>query len=258
MSEFRIELLFLICFVGVLIIYGTIRNSVKKRRTIKQKQTSSIHCHHCGSPMLESDVFCENCWKITPKVQKMLDHNSDKKPDFYHALDNGYKLRCPHCKNFYCQSRTHSSITLDPPIIYCPKCKQYFIDTIYFEWSVASLLVKFEDFYIIPLWNYLFFIPILISCIVNRDWFILQDIGFLFLVYSVLRLIWNKTVKRKRIHKSYMRLEQNPEYPQILIDMGYWKMMSKEYHHLSKEPIIPPKDKLKNFIKFIKDAFTFD
>ena len=52
-----------------------------------------------------------------------------------------------------------------------------------------------------------------------------------------------------------MRLEQNPEYPQILIDMGYGNMMSKEYHHLSKEPIVSRKDKLK---ELLKEAFTFD
>lgn len=261
MSESQIDFLFRICFVGIVLIYGMTRKIIHKRRTVKQKQITSIHCHHCGSPMLESDIFCENCWKITPNVNKTLSSHPNRKREFYSDLGNEFKLRCPHCNSFYRYAkRLYASNTLGSPIKYCTHCHNYFLDYAYTEWSVTPFSVKFLDFF--SIWHLLVYLAIfllIVSCALEGDWFIVPDLTILLLalicIHSAFVLVRCKLTDKKSFHESTMRLEQNPEYPQILIDMGYGNMMSKEYHHLSKEPIVSRKDKLK---ELLKDAFTFD
>ena len=51
------------------------------------------------------------------------------------------------------------------------------------------------------------------------------------------------------------RLKRNPEYPKLLINMGYGYIMEEKYYSLCKTPLSPFKDKVKTILK---DAFTFD
>jgi hypothetical protein len=256
MREFWLEISVAICIFVPLFIYGFISIIIEKRRTNKQRNQSSIRCRHCGEPMLESDVFCENCWKITPMVQDMLNNHPDRKPDFYSNLSYKGNYHCPHCKSFYTRSRRYyHGLKQNIPITYCTNCHQYFLVPWHYELSVASPSVKLEDFIFFQPWHSFFYAPFIVFLIVNDCSFILLDIGVFFLAYCSLRLIWHRTAKRKTIRNSYIRLEQNPEYPQILVDMGFVHMMDKKYHHLSKTPVISLKDKVKTILK---NAFTFD
>lgn len=256
MFKFLFNPLFWTAIFLVIVLYNIIDSLSDKQKTKQQRKQSSFLCYHCGAPMLESDVFCESCWKITPNVQEMLNAHPKRKPKFYSDLYYRGHNHCPHCKAFYCEGRTiDSTLTLSPPIKHCPKCHQYFLDSWHIEWSVSSLFAKSELFSVIRLWVYLLFVPALICCFAYKNWFALQGIAIFSIGYFALRFIWYKTEKKKKIHESYMRLSQNPEYPQILIDMGYQHMMSKKYHHLSKEVTITWQSKLK---ELLKDAVTFD
>ena len=255
MSEFQIELLFLICLFPTLLVLGTVVDIISKKRKIAERRTSSIHCHHCGSPILESDVFCENCWKITPKVQEMLDVHPKRAPEFYTKVLYRGKKRCPHCKVIYQHHEDryvnrHHGI----PIRYCTHCHQYFLEFIAYEWSVCKTFFKFsksaERLFLSFYFSYFFFIfPESVN---------LQEDLFLFVKYCVIStaiyFAWHFAFIRRKQTESCIRLKRNPEYPKLLINMGYGYMMSEKYYPLCKATLIPLKDNIKNLLK---DAFTF-
>ena len=256
MVDFLLNPLFWVAIIFAFVLYSIIRSIFDKQKVKQQRQASSIHCHHCGAPMLESDVFCENCWKITPKVQEMLDSHPDRNPEFYSNLNYKNNNHCPHCKDFYRNGRTiDSTLSLGVPIQYCSQCHQYFLDSWLIEWSVSSFFVKSELFSSIGLWVHLLLIPAPFCCFAYKNWYALLGIMILSTICFSSRLIWYKTEKKKKIHESYTRLSQNPEYPKILIDMGFVNRMDKKYYHLSKKPVVSLKDKVKTILK---DAFTFD
>lgn len=245
----------------LLFTYGLTKKTIQRSHINKQRIVSDFQCNYCGEPILERDVFCKNCQTITPKVQEMLDRNPDKKPDFYCNLDSGYKLRCPHCRTFHRYPRRYyAPNNFGTPIIYCTHCHNYFLDRAYIEWSVAPFFIKCQEFFSIGhLIFYLSFFLIIISSITDGDWLIAHDFTFLLLILLGIHFSFALTryivLKRKTFREANMRLQQNPDYPQILINMGYGKMMDKKYHHLSKEIILSRKDKVK---ELLKDAFTFD
>lgn len=259
--EFSIENPIVSIPLLLLFTYGLTKKTIQHSHINKQRIVSDFQCSCCGEPILEQDVFCKNCQKITPKVQEMLDRNPDKKPDFYCNLDNGYKLCCPHCRTFYRYPRRYYTPNdFCSPIIYCTHCHDYFLDRANIEWSVAPFFIKLQEFFSIGhLIFYLAFFFIIISSISDGDWLVAHDFMLLLLtflgIHSVFSLTRYKILKRKNFRESYMRLKQNLEYPQILINMGYWEMMDKTYYHLSKEIIASRGDKLK---ELLKDAFTFD
>lgn len=247
---FSVSILFLLA-------YGLTKKSIRTTHTNTRRSTSDLHCHCCGDSMLESDIFCQSCQKITPKVQEMLKRNIDKKPDYYRDIDNGYKMRCPHCRALY-----RSSKALFPPerygssIKYCGSCHNYFLDDMYTEWSVSSHYIKFIEFFplgfLIIFISFIFFI---IGSIAYGDWLMAREFTVLLIVILSIRsayvLVQHKIINKKIFHNSNMRLKQNPDYPQILADMGYGRYMNKKYHHLRKDKPTTIKD-------FLKDAFTFD
>ena len=256
MVDFLLNPLFWVAIIFAFVLYSIIRSIFDKQKVKQQRQASSIHCHHCGAPMLESDVFCENCWKITPKVQEMLDSHPDRNPEFYTKVLYRGKKRCPHCKEIYQHdqdryvNRYHGI-----PIRHCNHCHQYFLEFIAYEWSVCKTLFKFRkiaerllvSFYFS---SFFFIFPESVN---------LQEDLFLFVKYCVIStaiyFAWHFAFIRRKQTESCMRLKRNPEYPKLLINMGYGYIMEEKYYSLCKTPLTPFKDKVKTILK---DAFTFD
>ena len=50
----------------------------------------------------------------------------------------------------------------------------------------------------------------------------------------ILRIVWFQTITISDIQQSELRLKNNPEYPQILADMGYIDLMDSKYIALLK------------------------
>ena len=257
MDALETQIIMGICLFGGFLIYGLIVTTIRNRRTKKQRSESSIHCYHCGEPMLESDVFCENCWKITPKVQEMLNKQPNRSQSSYSFISQGYNKRCPHCKRIFDKlgSYPNSNLYLDSPIRYCLHCHQYFIDFINYEWSVCKLSFKLKKLSK-PLLLFLFLAQFFCYAPESFGWWQqILIIGKFTFIYLFLFLGWYFIFRRKKHTFSSKRLEINPEYPKILMDMGYEIMMDKKYYHLSKIPIVSLKDTAK---ELLKDAFTFD
>jgi len=214
-----------------------------------------VKCNYCGSHMRPEDVFCKNCQTITPKVREMLARYPNKMPDEYYPHSGYIGLHCPHCNRLY-QSNFRERIGgmhLRSPIQHCKKCQNYFLDNYCNEWSISSRSYKnerrFAPFLLIL--NEIFIID-LITNLSSISWGIFAGFVYL-LIHFPLCLLWYALIINKAKKQSQLRMERNPDYPQILADMGYGPAMDKKYRHLVKYH--RPKLTLK---EILKDAFTFD
>lgn len=210
-------------------------------------------CKHCGSPMCPEDVFCFNCWTITPKVKKMLSNSPGKYPYQYRTYQRKRKFLCPHCNSFYAhhQVKDGTGKLIGFPIVFCKNCKNYFIDDELLEYSVAHAKYKnnrFLFFFLLVLTPiYIFlgfsqFFSVPLSLVLTAVYIA---------VYILCYIVWNKIVTKELIEESRLRLERNPDYPQILIDMGYGNLMDEKYQVSYRKQEMTWKD-------VIKEAFTFD
>jgi len=250
------ELMAGLIFLAAIIIFDIIAVSLKRILKPEPKKRPTAFCVHCYAPMMEEDVFCTNCWRITPKVQEMLNRFPTKKPNDYYRLHNGKRHACPHCKYVYRISLYNPMrIRYGCPLKYCPKCHNYFTDVTDNEWSVYCLPSKASKFFLLLLWIFVVcsIIEIYISLVSWQE--ILLYIFKYTIIHIIFCIIWHFTVRKKAVKESKLRLERNPEYPQILIDMGYGFMMEKKYHALYKEKPITWKDVIK---EAFAEAFTFD
>ena len=211
-----------------------------------------MKCEYCDRPMKENDVFCKFCWKITPKVQEMLASQPNRHPNDYQLYSTNYSYRCPHCGGFY-KGKFFDKIPglkIDSPIKRCKKCRKYLLDHYNNEWSLVSN--KYKTHRRFSPWLLLLIEYFLIELFYSEPWGLAVCIGYLFLHFPLSVLAHNFT-KRNAIERSTLRLENNPDYPKILADMGYGFAMDSKYHNLIKHP----QQKL-TIKEIIKDAFTFD
>ena len=214
-----------------------------------------MKCNYCGSHMRPEDVFCKNCQTITPKVREMLARYPNKMPDEYYPHSGHKGLLCPHCRSKYLPNLatvTYGS-HLGSPIRCCTKCKNYILDLQYVEWSIAnnkfrkrccSTLSIFLCSTLLVFVSMAFYFSMLVA--------LMAAIVYI-AMYIILSIIWHKIANIEIIESSYLRLKRNPDYPQILADMGYGPAMDEKYRHLVKYH--RPKLTLK---EILKDAFTFD
>ena len=210
----------------------------------------SPHCTGCGRKLDETEAFCRECHTISPVVSKTFIDNPTKSGDAFvrtiHSYHGESYTDCPHCGNTYEETIASFSPQIESPIHICEKCHQAYIRPYKYEWSVISLKSKaFAIFFSTKRW-YAFLLAIWGIMLVTFEeslWGI--PLGALLL--AIVHLIFD----RKAVRLSQKRLEQNPDYPQILVDMGYTSKLHKTYHHLLKFPPLTLKEVL-------KEAFTFD
>ena len=220
------------------------RNANPSPRT--RKKATSV-CHSCGAAMLPEDVFCAHCQTMVPNVQQMLDKYPQKKPEDY-LVQTKSKQRCPHCNGVYSKRVGGTGgLNLHTPIICCRHCREYFLDELYNEWSVAGRRYRMIKIFFEPLGvsSILYFGGWLIA--VSKWYFI----GLFLALYIIACLIWYNIATTAAIQESQLRLERNPEYPLILAKMGYIEVMDQKYHYLLNY-------KPTRLSDFLKDAFTFE
>ena len=206
-------------------------------------------CPNCGEPLSADVIFCEHCFTLNPMVREFLERNPKPYPKDYMTVDS----TCPYCSKRQRNRVIDEFLTKNicTPIHRCKKCGGYFVQTKGLEWSVApssfrskkwlltDLLIK-NEYNIIEI-----FVDTPLICAVAAFLYLLLNfpIGFLWLHFTL----------PKAIRKSNLRLEQNPDYPQILASMGYGGYMDEKYD----APHCPP-PKRQTFKEFLKEAFTFD
>lgn len=214
-----------------------------------------MKCEYCNSTMNESDIFCKSCWKITPKVREMLNQQPNRHPNNYQIYSTSYSYRCPHCDRIIKSTLFEKipGLKIDTPIKRCKKCHNYYLDTYNIEWSVSSTEYV-SNHYFAP-WL-LFLIEIylfdFVSELFSVPWAFVCCFIYLILHFPI-RLLLSEFAQKRAKERSQKRLEQNPEYPQLLADMGYEEKMEEKYRTMMKHP--SRKSTLK---EIIKDAFTFD
>ena len=227
-----------VSFILLAFVLGSIIASQEKKN--EQSATESPdtigyddQCQYCGQGMFSTEAFCPHCYRISHRVYKTI----EKYPQKHHldfTLD--FKDRftyCPHCGSS--TRSNHSSPThLTTPIQSCRKCNDFYVDYSCYEWSVISPIRKIgfyfrggnfgPGFLILLVWCF--------YCITFG-----QDIPFLFVIILstiILRIIWMKVISFEDMQESQTRLKNNPEYPQILADMGYIDLMDPKYIALLK------------------------
>ena len=185
----------------------------------------------------------------------MLNRNPNRHPNDYQICSASRSYRCPHCGGFIKSNffeKIHG-VKIDTPIKRCRKCQNYYLDIYNNEWCVSSTKYK-KDNYFAP-WL-LFLVEIylfeLASDLFSVTWALILCFIYL-LLHIPIRFVLSEFASNRAKEKSAERLAKNPEYPQILADMGYGSKMDETYQALMKYP--PQKITVK---EVLKEAVTFD
>ena len=231
-----------------LLQYGRAATREAEREKVKRiNAPNKLTCKCCGEAMYPQDVFCNHCQTINPRVQAMIDAHPDRPPLEYQPLAGKNYLRCPHCRSNYIGPGP-IGLTICTPIIGCKNCHNFFIDDTLVDWSVVNRSYKHLLMIGKPFTSVVVLILSYGYCTGCSNYWLYLPLIVLYLFY---RFLYFRTVHYKEIHKSKLRLERNPEYPQILISMDYSKHMNKQYYPLMR--FKPP-----SWLDIIKEAFTFD
>ena len=213
------------------------------------RSTPTTQCPTCQKSLSADEIFCEQCSTINPMVRDFLENNPKPQPQDYQSINS----KCP-----YCNKKQHSRIIdefsfrkICTPIQYCKKCGGYFLQNKELEWSVIAPSYKSTKYLLTDLLfkNEQNIIEMLVDtpliCIAVSILYLLLNypIGFL----------WLKLTLPKSIQHSNLRLQQNPDYPKILADMGYGGYLDERYRSL-----INYSPKTQTFKEFLKEAFTLD
>lgn len=198
-----------------------------------QKRTNTVPspttlCLHCGIPVSSKQLFCSNCHTMSPKIKDVFikfpkKHHLKHHLDFAERKNKGYR-HCPHCDEI--TIRTYGIFpSMGIPVRICGNCQNIYLSDLYCEWSMATITDK------------------IIMCIFDGPHLILYvlllfqmleqtlpiSIGLISLAVIVfLRVVWFFTISIFDIRESEARLKANPEYPKILVDMGY-QILDKRY-----------------------------
>lgn len=189
-----------------------------------KKKHTGPSCSYCGSALQKNKAFCPNCFKLSPEIDNTIKHFSNKKnvdfiTDFSHDCTN-----CPHCGK-YLRDGNASMTFLDSPIHRCPKCHWFYLDHGGCEWILVSPLDRF--LYCIKLDHFSqFFILCTIELVYRYQSPIVAVLAIITLIVAV--FIWEKILIKDRITASQRRVENNPEYPQLLKYMGYENVIHRK------------------------------
>ena len=195
-----------------------------------KKKHNGPPCSYCGSPFPKAKAFCPSCFQLSPEIDNTIKHFSNKKyvdfiTDFSHDCTN-----CPHCGK-YLRDGNASMTFLDSPLHRCPKCHWFYLDHGGCEWILVSPLDRF--LYCIKLNRFSqFFILCTIELIYRYQSPIVAVLAITTLMIAV--FIWEKILIKDRITASQRRVENNPEYPQLLKFMGY-QHLADQYYNADKK-----------------------
>ena len=219
-------------------------------------------CTSCGRQLSETEAFCKECQTISPAVAQTFEDNPEKSCDDFvrtvHKYHGEYYTDCPHCGNTYKDKSALFSLSIGSPIVICKNCHMAYLRPENEEWSV---LPTFQKLLALLLrndrWMILFLFMVLAYFVIG----LIPELGLAFVFWgiplaAVVLTAAHLLSDQEKVQLSKSRLEQNPEYPQILFHMGYWKIIPKEQYFLAiKDILVNWKNELK---EIIKEAFTFD
>ena len=205
-------------------------------------------CPGCGEALSADDIFCKHCFTMNPMVRNFLNHNPKQHPKDYLTVDS----TCPYCGKGQPKRVIDEYLPqkIRTPIHRCKKCSGYYANPDSLEWCVAPPASKKK-------------FRLLNELLVRNEYNIVETLidsplvcavtAFLYLLlHYPLWLLWLSFTLPKAIRNSNLRLERNPDYPQILSIMGYGIYMDENYNTLFDAP--PQKQSFKDFLK---EAFTF-
>ena len=181
---------------------------------------NAFYCGHCGAPMTDRDVFCKSCQSITPRVQECLDRHLYMSPEKFRGRYGDNKLICPHCES---ENEYSNGLPLGSPILCCSECHEYFLVPDYVEWSVAKPAQKVKAFF--NNWISFVFIYLFFNGVFFFSWGSFAATACFLVLFS---LIWHFTFRKKKLDASRQRLKHNPDYLQILSEMGYYYKIDKK------------------------------
>ena len=195
-------------------------------------------CPICGELLSAEDIFCKHCFTMNPMVRDFLKNNPKQAPLDYLPINS----ICPLCGKKTGRTRNTSNHhpLIHSPIRYCPDCGGYYLHDGANEWCVAPqssksklrlLTTLFIDIEL-SIFHLLREAPLLCAAAILLHLLLHVPVGYLYLHFTL----------PKAVYESNLRLEQNPDYPQILASMGYAE------HMREKQP----------FKDFLKEAFTFE
>ena len=206
-------------------------------------------CPRCGEALSADVIFCEHCFTMNPMVRDFLENNPKQHPKDYLTVDS----TCPLCgkKQHRRVIDEYLLIKLRTPIRRCKKCGGYFTQVNGLEWCVAPKESKRKS-------------RLLTELLIRNELNILEAMidtplayGVTALLYLLLHypigFLWLSFTLPKAIRDSDLRLAHNPDYPQILANMGYSSYMDEKYNILFDSP-----PKKQSFKDFLKEAFTFE
>ena len=198
-------------------------------------RTSAIACPGCGEPLSPDDIFCSYCFAMNPMVRDFLKNNPKQHPKDYLTLDS----TCPFCGKKAHNTPKHHPL-IHSPIRYCQHCKGYYLRNGAIEWCVVPQSSKSRIRLLTTLFIY---VELSISALLREAPYLHAAVSLLHLIlHFPIGYLYLHFTLPKAIRDSTLRLERNPDYPQILEKMGYGESMHE------KQP----------FKEFLKEAFTFD
>ena len=189
-----------------------------------RKKHNGPPCSYCGSPFPSNKAFCPSCFKLTPEIDNTIKHFSNKKyVDFISDFRNNC-TNCPHCGK-YLRPGNGAMVFLDSPIQRCPKCKWYYLDHACCEWSLVSPIDHLLYLIRLDRFSQLLIVST-IELIYRYRSSVIAAMAIIMLIIGV--LAWEFILIHDRITASKRRVENNPEYPQLLKYMGYENLIHRK------------------------------
>ena len=186
-------------------------------------------CQNCGSHLMYDQPFCSKCYKLSHKIQETLDRYPAKKYLDFVVETDGDRSYCPHCKEYYSHRGEYPSF-IDTPLHCCKSCKNYFIDRSFCEWPLISPWKKF----VVCFGSFFCIFAVFCTFAAAYQMRSLPLAVGLLIVLFFLRVIWLHLTIKDNISASIRRVKANPDYPQLLADMGY-SVMDKKYNKNKRE-----------------------
>ena len=170
-------------------------------------------CSCCGRLMAEDEIFCRDCYTLIPRVKQMLDLYPERHRLYYIAESRRNAHTCPHCATKHIVPNKKIMYT---PVMFCPNCKEYFLSGVRREIHIMMSFTKIYPILISLVLSYIVF-----CCIINAlNPTLKMGVIILLASYAITIpfVIW---VYLRQKRRSALRFEKNPEYLQILYDLGY-------------------------------------
>ena len=204
------------------------RRRLKKEQEelVTKHKSHTTYCTNCNSPMNSLSVFCPCCWHLVPQVKEMLQNNPYKQPHEFLKLPYEGMYKCPHCG---AKPISIKEIVIKTPIICCPHCGNYFLDTAIPEPYINKKPNPWESLLSKPLT--ICFVTLALAIFTKPPlWMWLAITIATIFLYA---LFFRKD-SSEEFHKSKLRIERNPDYLQHLADMGYLHQMTPKFRSMTE------------------------